>query len=295
MSVPAAYLAVILIWSTTPLGIIWSSESVSPTLAVLLRMFIATVLGYFIIRVRNIHLPWHKKSLRLYSFSALGIFGGMLFSYMAAITLSSGLMSLIFGLSPIFSGVLAQKFLAEPKLSIIRKLSMLISLTGLAIVCSGSISINSNSQMGLMYILIAVFLFSCSGILVKSIKLTINPVATTVGSLIVSLPLFFLTWMLMDGTLPIHQWQAKSLWSILYLGVFASLLGFVAYFYVLQKLSATTVALITMMTPVLAMTLGSYLNNEIISLDLILGAFLVMVGLTIYHWGDRIFVKPLVE
>jgi drug/metabolite transporter (DMT)-like permease len=214
---------------------------------------------------------------------------------MAAITLSSGLMSLIFGLSPIFSGVLAQKFLAEPKLSIIRKLSMLISLTGLAIVCSGSISINSNSQMGLMYILIAVFLFSCSGILVKSIKLTINPVATTVGSLIVSLPLFFLTWLLMDGTLPIHQWQAKSLWSILYLGVLASLLGFVAYFYVLQKLSATTVALITMMTPVLAMSLGSYLNNEIISLDLIVGAFLVMVGLTIYHWGDRVFVKPLVE
>jgi len=37
MPVSAAYLAVILIWSTTPLGIVWSSESVSPTLAVLLR------------------------------------------------------------------------------------------------------------------------------------------------------------------------------------------------------------------------------------------------------------------
>ena len=46
MSLAAAYLAVILIWSTTPLGIVWSSESVSPSLALLLRMVIALVLGY---------------------------------------------------------------------------------------------------------------------------------------------------------------------------------------------------------------------------------------------------------
>ena len=41
MSVIIAYLIVVLIWSTTPLGIVWSSESVSPTLAVTSRMLIA--------------------------------------------------------------------------------------------------------------------------------------------------------------------------------------------------------------------------------------------------------------
>ena len=287
MSVSAAYLAVVLIWSTTPLGIVWSSESVNPTLAVLSRMVIAVILGWLILRARKINLPWHKAALRLYTFSALGIYGGMLFSYMAAATISSGMMSLIFGLAPIFSGIFAQKFLSEPKLSLMKKTSMAISLTGLAIVCSGSLSLDSHSQLGLVYILMAVIFFSLSGVLVKSVKISINPVATTVGSLATSLPMFALTWLFFDGTLPIEQWQARSLWAILYLGIFGSLLGFVAYFYILQKLNASTVALITMMTPVLAMSLGVLLNGEVVTMNLILGTIFVMSGLAIYNWGDK--------
>ena len=81
MQVSVAYIAVLLIWSTTPLGIVWSSESINPTMAVLLRMLIAVVLGGLVIFIRNIELPWHKQALRLYSYSAVGIFGGMSFSY----------------------------------------------------------------------------------------------------------------------------------------------------------------------------------------------------------------------
>ena len=289
MSVSLAYFVVVLIWSTTPLSIVWSAESVSPTLAVLSRMLIAVVIGAGIIRLRNIHLPWHKQALKLYGFSALGIYGGMIFSYMAASYISSGLMSLIFGLAPVFSAILSQKILDEPKLTQMKKISMGISLMGLAVVCSGSISFDNNSQIGLVYILVAVLFFSFSGVLVKSVKINIHPVATTVGSLMTSLPLFAFTWLAMDGTLPIDKWQARSLWAILYLGLFGSLLGFVAYFYVLQKLNASTVALITMMTPVLAMSLGVYLNDEIVTMPLVIGAFFVMSGLALYHWGDQMF------
>lgn len=291
MSVSLAYFVVVLIWSTTPLSIVWSAETVSPTLAVLSRMLIAVVIGAGIIRLRNINLPWHKQALKLYGFSAVGIYGGMIFSYLAASYIPSGLMSLIFGLAPVFSGLLAQKILDEPKLSQMKKISMAVSLMGLAVVCSGSISFDSNSQIGLVYILIAVLFFSFSGVLVKSVKISIHPVATTVGSLMTSLPLFALTWLLVDGTLPTEQWQARSLWAILYLGLFGSLLGFVAYFYVLQKLNASTVALITMMTPVFAMSLGVYLNNEIVTLPLIIGAVFVMFGLAMYNWGDKLLIK----
>ena len=295
MSVPIAYLAVVLIWSTTPLGIVWSSESVHPTLAVLSRMVIAVVIGWLILKIRSIHLPWHSGALRLYTFSAAGIYGGMLFSYMAAVTISSGMMSLIFGLSPIFSGFFSQKFLSEPKLSAIKKLSMIISLIGLTIVCSDTLSLDSSNQLGLLYILIAVIFFSLSGVLVKSVKININPVATTVGSLAFSLPMFAITWLTFDGSLPSEQWQVRSLWAILYLGIFGSLLGFAAYFYVLQKLNASTVALITMITPILAMSLGVILNGEVVSLDLIIGAIFVMSGLAIYNWGDKWLKKIKIQ
>jgi len=287
MPVSAAYIAVILIWSTTPLGIVWSSESVSPTLAVLLRMIIAVIPGWLIIKLSNIELPWHANAIRIYSYSAIGIFGGMLFSYMAARYIGSGLMSLIFGFAPILSGVLAQKILDEPKFSKTKQLALLIALMGLFIVCFDSVSLTSNSLLGIGCVLCGVFFFSLSGVMVKSVEIKINPLATTVGALTFCIPLFTTVWLVFDGTLPIEQWQARSLWAILYLGVFGSLLGFIAYFYVLQKLKASSVALITMMTPIFALYLGALLNDEIITVNLVIGALFVMTGLAIYQWGGR--------
>ncbi|WP_019028117.1 DMT family transporter [Colwellia piezophila] len=288
MSVSIAYLAVLLIWSTTPLGIVWSAESINPSLAVLLRMLIALVLGALVIKIRKISIPWHKQALKLYSYSASGIFGGMLCTYLAAPYLTSGIISLVFGLSPVISALLAKHILAEPNISGIRKFSMLISLIGLAVVCSDKISFTDDSMYGGIYILLAVFFFSLSGVLVKSVTLAIHPLATTVGALTFATPMFLVSWLVLDGTLPIDLWQARSIWATLYLGVFGSLIGFYAYFTVLQKLSASTVTLITLVTPVIALSLGALLNGELINDKLIAGAFMVLFGLAIYHFGDSL-------
>ena len=291
MQVTVAYLTVLLIWSTTPLGIVWSSETINPTMAVLLRMLIAVVLGCLVILISKIALPWNKKSIRLYSFSALGIFGGMSFSYVAAGYLSSGILSLCFGLAPVFSAILARRILAEPKISIVRKLSMLLSFIGLALVCSDKLSLEGDSIYGLFCILTAVFLFSLSGVLVKSISLAIHPLATTVGALIISLPLFVANWLLLDGSLDISHWELRSVWATIYLGVFGSLIGFFAYFFVLQKLTPSTVALITLVTPVIALSLGVLFNDEVINNKILVGAFLVILGLAVYHWGEVLIKK----
>lgn len=290
-----AYLAVVIIWSTTPLGIVWSSETVSPTLAVLLRMLIAIIPGMVILKLANINLPWSKQARKIYAYSCVGIFGGMLFSYLAAQYLASGMMSLIFGLSPIFSGVLAQKILDEPKFSGLKKLALAVALSGLFVVCFDSMSLSENSVIGIAFILLGVFFFSLSGVMVKSVAIDIHPLATTVGALTFSVPLFAIVWFLVDGTLPYQEWHARSIWAILYLGIFGSLVGFLAYFFILQKLRASTVALITMMTPVFALYLGAVLNNETVSLHLIFGALLVMCGLALYQWSGkskRLKVKP---
>ncbi|MDU0354828.1 DMT family transporter [Paraglaciecola aquimarina] len=71
--------------------------------------------------------------------------------------------------------------------------------------------------------------------------------------------------------------------SIVYLGIFGSLIGFVCYFYILQKLTTANVSLITMMTPVFAILLGNGLNNEVITIHVLLGASAIIVGLALYQ------------
>jgi drug/metabolite transporter (DMT)-like permease len=48
-------------------------------------------------------------------------------------------------------------------------------------------------------------------------------------------------------------------------------------------LTASTVALITLITPVIAITLGSILNDEPLTFSLILGALIILFGLALYN------------
>src|SRR3990172_6352317 len=58
VSVSAAYIGVIVIWSTTPLAIKWSSEGGGFLFGVTGRMLLGAVLCYALIRAFRIELPW---------------------------------------------------------------------------------------------------------------------------------------------------------------------------------------------------------------------------------------------
>lgn len=291
MQLAAVYIAVLLIWSTTPLGIVWSSESVSPSLALLLRMSIALILGSVIIKLAKIPFPWHKQAFRFYSLSTIGVAGGMIFTYLAARTIPSGMLSLIFGLAPILSGLFSQKILGEKPFSLSKKGALVVSFTGLFIVCYDKLFVDAStasiSPFDLAYILIAVCLFSLSGVLIKSVKINMHPVASTVGTLSVSMPFFLVAWLILDGNFVLPEFSSRSMWSIIYLGVLGSLLGFVGYFYILKRLSASTVSLVTLVTPVVAIILGSQLNGEIVTDSLIIGSTFILFGLFLFFFGHR--------
>jgi drug/metabolite transporter (DMT)-like permease len=76
--------------------------------------------------------------------------------------------------------------------------------------------------------------------------------------------------------------STKSLLAVGYLSIFGSLIGAALFFYVLAKMSPTSVSLITLMTPVLALILGTWIGNESLSAELWMGAILVIIALLLY-------------
>jgi len=79
----------------------------------------------------------------------------------------------------------------------------------------------------------------------------------------------------------------RAAWAILYLGVGGSVVGFVLYFYVLQRLEATKVALITLVTPVSALLLGHFFNGEPLPTAVVWGTAAILSGLLLVQFGDR--------
>lgn len=294
MSIPTAYSAVIFVWATTPLGIVWSGETVHPILAALLRMVMAALLGTALLKFCGIDFPWHKRARRTYALSCLGVFGGMFCTYIAAGYLSSGVVSVMYGLTPIFSGLLAWALLKGQDFGLQQWIATLVSLSGLALVCSSNIVVND--YRALFLLLLGVMLFSVSSVLVKreSDKIggaDIHPFAVALGAIVMSIPAYTLAWLVMDkGQLHIDEWGLRSVLAIIYLAIFGSLIGFFSYFYVLRHLAATTVALITLITPVFAVAMGHAFNEEALEPSLIYGGLLVMTGLAIYFWGGKLKV-----
>ena len=77
MSIPVAYLGIILIWSTTPLAIQWSTQGTSFALAVFARMLIGAVVAALIVLVWRIRFPLHDRARRAYVVGGLGLFSAM--------------------------------------------------------------------------------------------------------------------------------------------------------------------------------------------------------------------------
>ena len=71
MSVPLAFLAVVLIWSTTPLAIKWSGEGPGYLFGVFSRMALAVVVCLALLLILRRQLPWHRDARRAYLSGAL--------------------------------------------------------------------------------------------------------------------------------------------------------------------------------------------------------------------------------
>ncbi len=286
MSIPSAYITVVLIWATTPLAIKWSSAGLGYSGAAFGRMAIGASIAVLLVLLLRIPFPWHARAQRGYALASLGVFGAMSLVYWSSQFVPSGLISVLFGVSPILSGVMAYWLLDERALSPIRVIALLCAVGGLSMVFGGEAfafgEINVAAVKGLMGLSGATILFSLSAVLVKRYDMGIDPLAHTAGTLLYALPGYALLWYFLDGQLP-EVLESRAIMATLYLGVFGSVVGFVAYYYVLQRLTAATVALIPLLTPVLALMLGSALEGEVLSDMALKGAGLILTSLAVYQ------------
>ena len=287
MSVPAAYIGVILIWATTPLAIKWSSEDVGFLFGVASRMGIGLAICLLLVWLLRIELPRSRVAMHTYLAAGLGIVGAMLPTYWGAQYINSGLVSLLFGFTPVMTGVMATLWLGERIFTAPRILGMALGIAGLAIIFYSPAETSTNAPLGVVAILVAVVLHSASSVWVMRIGADLSPMAINSGALLVAVPLFFAAWLAGDGTVP-ETVPEQATAAILYLGLLGTVLGFNLFYYILKHISAGAISLITLMTPVLALFLGIQFNAEVIHLHVWIGTALILAGLLSYQFGERL-------
>lgn len=292
MSVPAAYLGVILIWSTTPLAIQWSSGGVGFMFGLTARMTIGAVLCALLLLALRQPIAWHDAARRTYLFAGIALYSAMLSVYWAAQYIPSGLVSVVYGLTPIVTSIFAALWLGERIFQAHKLVGVGFGIVGLVIIFHPSGELDRNMVLGVMGVLMSVIIHSASMVWVKRLGAQVSPVAITGGALWVALPLYLGTWLALDGHLP-DEIPDRTVNAIVYLGVMGSVVGFVLFYYALKHVSAGGMALLTLVTPVLALAMGHLLNGEVLATQTLYGAGIILTGLALHQWGDRIFFRSL--
>ena len=288
MKVLLAYVGMILLWATTPLAIKLSVEGLGVLWSVTSRMTIGFVCMMFIGFVLKKRLLFSRLAVLTYAAVAIQIYGAMSVVYWAAQFIPSGWISVISGLTPLVTALFAAIWLNERSLTIGKLLSYFLGVIGLGIMFGSAEKLSPQALLGIIGVLISISLQALSAIAIKRLHTYLPAFMQVTGGLLFALPFYFVTWGMVDGYIPL-QFTLVSFIAVLYLGVIATPVGFMLYYYLLSQRSATQVSLVTLLSPVLALWIGHRMNNEPMTISIVVGTALILLALLAHNFFDRFF------
>ncbi|CAA0118102.1 Uncharacterised protein [Zhongshania aliphaticivorans] len=289
MLVRLTYILVIFIWATTPMAIKLGGDTLSPIAGLTMRIALAFAVGSVISTLAGFSGLRIRRHWKLYFAASISVFPNMALVYFAAGYLSSGLVALLFGLTPFFTAVLARPILGERLLQPRKVLGIVLACLGLLCIVLDDVSVTGDSYIGIGLMLLSNVLFSASALWVKklNVTMTVSPVEQALGAMAFALPGLLLSWVFLFGFEP-PRFSSVSLGSLLYLSLFASLVGFVAYYTLLKHMAVEAVSLIPFISPIVAVFIGVVLVDEVVSPAILLGGGLILLALAVHQGFWRI-------
>lgn len=279
------YALLVLIWAATPLAIVWSVAEVHPMWVLIIRYFGASLIALALLKIMRDPLPFDAVSMKSYLAGSLNLIGAQLFIYLAANYLTSGLMALIFGLSPLIAGLIGHVILKTHKLVWLQWLGMAVAVSGLTFVFADSAESNVN-PWGVVLMVISMISYISSIFWVKQINAPLKPMSQATGSLMISavgsLALVPFIWQHFPTQMP----STNAIIGFVFTMILSSIVAMLCCFWLIRRLAASTVSLSNVMTPVIALVLGATLNNEYISSNAFVGIVIVMFGIVMYFWKE---------
>ncbi len=286
MRILLAYIFVVLLWATTPLAIKWSGEGPGFLFAVTSRMAIGWLCVLFTLAVLQRSFVWHRKACLTYFAVAVQIYGSMIAVYWSAQFIPSGWISVIFGLAPLMTALLAMILLKERHLSFSKFCAYALGVSGLYMMFGSALNMGENAILGIAGILIATFLQCIGAVWIKQINAGLPAMIQVAGGLGLALPAYLITWSSVDGQWP-DKLSTVNLAAIAYLGIIATTIGFSLYYFLLTHLSPVRVALISLMTPIMSLMLGHLVNYEPLTKQIMTGTSLILAALVMHEVFDR--------
>ena len=263
------------------------ANSVAPFSAAFFRFLFATVCLYAIAWRRQGEVPRLEKQqiLPVVMLGLTGVFAYNVLFFYGLKLVTAGRASIIIANNPIVISVMSMLLFREI-LSPIKVLGILISVAGAITAISGgdpSILFSGGIGRGDLFILGCVLSWSAYSLLGKHVMRDLSPLTAVSHSAAVGM-LALLIPACMEGMLTAAPGYSLADWiNLAYLGGFGTVLGFVWYYEGIRVIGPSRASLFINFVPISAICLAHMVLNEPLTPSLLVGAVLVVTGVTLNH------------
>jgi len=241
-----------------------------------IRLLIGAIFLLTIYRLIRYQIHW-KRDWKL--FLVIGIINSALpftFLSFAALHIPASISVVINSMTPMF-GALFEKIILKGSLTINKLMGLVIGTIGVIIISgSKTLSGTPESYVAIFACLAATFCYGLSGALVKKYGKQVEAKAMAGGSQLFA-GFVLLPFLATSGfSTPITY---DTILTVIVFGVLCSAIAYLIYYHLINTAGPTIALSVTFLMPVFGILWSKIILNEVITGQMILGAFIILIGI----------------
>jgi len=267
------FLSLGLIWGLPYLLIKVSVEYLSPEVIIFLRVFLAAIILLPIAIKRGYlrELNGHWKWVLIFAIIEIAFpFGALTF---AEVKLSSSMTGLMIAAVPIVAAIIAWRLGIDERITGIRVVGLGVGILGVAALVG--LDVTGAELLSAALLIIAVIGYALGPIIVSQ-KLSEVPALAAIAMAMVINSVIYAPFAFIHRptqSVPVNVWLAVAV-----LGVVCTALAFILFFSLVAEVGPSRTTVITYINPAVAVILGVVVLSEPITLGLIIGFPLILLG-----------------
>jgi drug/metabolite transporter (DMT)-like permease len=276
-------LGLCVIWGIQQVAIKWAAADIAPVMQAAMRSGISALLVAALMCWRG---GWTQMPHTWRAGLLAGSLFGLEFLFIAeGLKLTSAAhMSVFLYTAPVFTALGLHALLPTERLRPLQWLGIALAFSGIAFAFAGGISLEHldrrmllGDAMGLM----AGLCWGATTVVVRTSRLSEAPATLTLLYQLAVCLIGLLVIALATGQFTQVSFTPVAVASVLFQGLVVSFASYLTWFWLLRRYLASNLAVFSFMTPLFGVTFGVVLLGEPLSLNFLLGAILVLLGITL--------------
>lgn len=276
----AVFVVLCLIWGSTWMFIKIGLEDLPPLSFAGIRFVIAFLILLAFTRARREPLPSTRRDWLL-----IGVTGVLAFTVNYGLLfwgeqyVSSGLAALLQTTIPAFGLVIAHYHLPGERITLAKSLGVLLGVAGVGVIFSNQLRADGLMALwGSAAIVAGALGVAYANVLVKAKGGQFRPATLAAWQMLFGLVPLLAAGLATEGSPLDFRWTWRAALSLFYLALVGSAVAFLLYYWLVRHIDVTKTMLISLVTPVIAVTLGWLVLGERLTWRTLAGGALILAG-----------------